>query len=99
MSHIAPVQHETVKDDLQVYISAILSDTIPYVVPSDNTLVRAILVDLACYVRQLEADLSAAKSLISVPSASHKHPRPLNALLTMTKPTTRISLMHFAALP
>ncbi|KAK0207606.1 fungal-specific transcription factor domain-containing protein [Armillaria fumosa] len=70
MTHIASGQHEPVKEDLQVYINAILSDTIPYVVPSDSTLVRAILVDLACYVRQLEADLAAAKSLISVPSVS-----------------------------
>ncbi|KAK0189249.1 fungal-specific transcription factor domain-containing protein [Armillaria mellea] len=70
MTQIASDQHETVKDDLQVYINAILSDTIPYVVPSNNTLVRAILVDLACYVRQLEADLTAAKSLISVLSVS-----------------------------
>ncbi|KAK0488586.1 fungal-specific transcription factor domain-containing protein [Armillaria novae-zelandiae] len=70
MSHITSDQHEPVKEDLQVHINAILSDTIPYVVPNNNTLVRAILVDLACYVRQLEADLAAAKSLISVSSVS-----------------------------
>lgn len=69
-THIASDKHEPVKEDLQIYINLILSDTIPYVVPSDNTLVRAILVDLACYVRQLEAELAAAKSLMSVPTVS-----------------------------
>ncbi|KAK0203121.1 fungal-specific transcription factor domain-containing protein [Desarmillaria ectypa] len=69
-TQVASGRHETVKEDLQVHINAILSDTTPYVVPNDNTLVRAILVDLASYVRQLEADLAAVKSLVSAPSAS-----------------------------
>ncbi|KAG7444501.1 uncharacterized protein BT62DRAFT_900033 [Guyanagaster necrorhizus] len=70
MGPVAYDQHETVKNDLQVHINAILSDTTPYLVPNDHTLVRAILVDLACYVRQLESDLAVAKSLTSLPSAT-----------------------------
>ncbi|KAK0440955.1 fungal-specific transcription factor domain-containing protein, partial [Desarmillaria tabescens] len=65
-----PGKHEIVKEDLQVHIDAILSDTTPYVVPNDHSLVRAILVDLASYVRQLEADLAAVKSLVLTPSSS-----------------------------
>ncbi|KAK0203119.1 fungal-specific transcription factor domain-containing protein [Desarmillaria ectypa] len=49
------------RDDLQVHINAILSTSTNYVIPNDPTLVRTILVDLARYVRQLEAELAATR--------------------------------------
>ncbi|KAK0207604.1 fungal-specific transcription factor domain-containing protein [Armillaria fumosa] len=57
------------RDDLQVHIDAILSTSANYVVPTDPTLVRTILVDLARYVRQLEADLAVTRQNYS-PSPS-----------------------------
>ncbi|PBK65932.1 hypothetical protein ARMSODRAFT_940054 [Armillaria solidipes] len=65
--HYQPPSIPAPKTDLQDHINAILSSSAPYNVPNTHT---AILVDLARYVRKLEAELAAAKNQTSPPSAS-----------------------------
>ncbi|KAG7444500.1 uncharacterized protein BT62DRAFT_246710 [Guyanagaster necrorhizus] len=57
--HYHPPSIPTLQTDLQAHINAILSSSAPYNVPDTHT---PILVTLARYVRQLEAELSAAKN-------------------------------------
>ncbi|KAK0440954.1 uncharacterized protein EV420DRAFT_1581063 [Desarmillaria tabescens] len=63
--HYQPQPVPAPKTDLQAHINAILSSSAPYNVPNTHT---PILMDLARYVRQLEADLAAAKNHASPPS-------------------------------
>ncbi|KAK0203120.1 fungal-specific transcription factor domain-containing protein [Desarmillaria ectypa] len=65
--HYQPPPIPALKTDLQAHINAILSSSAPYNVPNTHT---SILVDLARYARQLEAELAAAKNNTSLPSVS-----------------------------
>ncbi|KIY73718.1 hypothetical protein CYLTODRAFT_365239 [Cylindrobasidium torrendii FP15055 ss-10] len=47
--------------DLQSHISAILTTAPPYVVPKDQAIVRAVMVDMARYIRELEAEVHTLK--------------------------------------
>ncbi|KAF9055136.1 hypothetical protein BDZ89DRAFT_1055749 [Hymenopellis radicata] len=55
------------KEDIQVHIKSILSTSVPYVVPKDQAIVRAVLVDLARYARLLEAEIASLKVTAEAP--------------------------------